>query len=129
MLSDYTDSISRLVADIEAATHHVHVLTFIFADDTTGQRVVVALENAARRGVQCRLLADAVGSRAGLDRLTSRLRQAGVEVVRMLRVGFFRHNAARFDLRNHRKPPSSMVGSATRFAKHHRSRVRARPSE
>ena len=48
-------------------------------------------------------MADAVGSRAGLAQLAPRLRGAGVEVVPMLQVGFFRHNAARFDLRNHRK--------------------------
>jgi cardiolipin synthase len=103
LLADYEGTISRLVGDIDAATHHVHVLTYIFADDATGQRVVAALEKAARRGVQCRLMADAVGSRDGLHRLTLRLREAGVEVVPMLPVGFWRHNAARFDLRNHRK--------------------------
>ena len=103
LLPDYDASIARLIADIDAATHHVHLLTYIFAHDATGQRVVAALENAARRGVQCRVLADAVGSRPGLHRLGPRLRAAGIEVVSMLPVGFFRHNASRFDLRNHRK--------------------------
>lgn len=103
LLPDYHESIARFVADIEAAEHHVHLLTYIFAADATGERVVVALEKAVRRGVHCRLLADAVGSRPGLRRLTARLRAAGVEVVPLLRVGFFRKNASRFDLRNHRK--------------------------
>lgn len=103
LLPDYAGSIARLVADIDAATDHVHLLTYIFAPDATGARVVAALSGAARRGVQCRVMADAVGSRPGLARWTAELRQAGVEVVAMLPVGFFRHNAARFDLRNHRK--------------------------
>lgn len=103
MLPDYAGSIGRLIADIDAATHHVHLLTYILADDATGRRVVAALSAAARRGVRCRLMADAVGSRPGLERLAAPLRSAGVEVTPMLPVGFFRHNAARFDLRNHRK--------------------------
>jgi cardiolipin synthase len=48
-------------------------------------------------------MVDAVGSRVGLDRLGGDLRSNGVEVIAMLPAGFFRHNAARFDLRNHRK--------------------------
>jgi cardiolipin synthase len=103
LIPDYAGSIARLVADIDAATHHVHLLTYIFAADSTGERVAAALSSAARRGVQCRVMADAVGSRAGLDRWGAPLRRAGVEVIPMLQVGFFRHNAARFDLRNHRK--------------------------
>ncbi len=103
LLPDYAESIARLVADIDAATDHVHLLTYILAPDETGRRVAAALGRAAGRGVQCRVMADAVGSRAGLDRLGPQLRRDGVEVIAMLAVGFFRHNAARFDLRNHRK--------------------------
>ena len=102
-LPDYAGSIARMVTDIDAATHHVHLLTYIFAADATGQRVAEALARAAKRGVRCRIMADAVGSRAGLARLGPQLRSEGVEVVPMLEVGFWRHNAARFDLRAHRK--------------------------
>jgi cardiolipin synthase A/B len=102
-LSDYAASLARLVGDIDAATHHVHLLTYILADDATGQCVAEALSRAAKRGVICRMMADAVGSRVGLARLGPQLRLDGVEVLAMLPVGFFRHNAARFDLRNHRK--------------------------
>jgi len=102
-LPDYADSLARLIGDIDAATHHVHLLTYILADDDTGRSVAQALSRAAARGVNCRLMADAVGSRAGLARLGPQLRRDGVEILAMLPVGFFRHNAARFDLRNHRK--------------------------
>jgi len=102
-LPDYQGSIDRLVHDIDAARHHVHLLTYIFADDATGEALADALARAAQRGVHTRLMADAVGSHAGLNRLAPQLRSDGVEVVPMLPVGFFRHNAARFDLRNHRK--------------------------
>ena len=93
LIPDYAGSIARLVGDIDSATDHVHLLTYIYAADATGQRVASALASAARRGVQCRVMADAVGSRAGLDRWGAQLRRDGVEVIAMLQVGFFRHNA------------------------------------
>ncbi|MBW0000254.1 MAG: cardiolipin synthase [Verrucomicrobia bacterium] len=103
LLPEYQGSIDRLIADVEAARHHVHLLSYIFEPDATGSQVAAALIKAAKRGVTCRVLLDAVGSRRALRRLAPRLRAAGVEVHAALPVGFFRRNAARFDLRNHRK--------------------------
>jgi cardiolipin synthase len=103
LLADYRDSIERLVADIDAARRSVHLLFYIFEDDETGRWVADALLRAAGRGVRCRVLMDAIGSKRGLRSLAPRLREAGIEVRAMLPAGFFRRNAARFDLRNHRK--------------------------
>jgi cardiolipin synthase len=103
LLPDYDGVIDRLVADIDAARSHVHMLFYIFAADQTGRRVAEAVERAARRGVACRVLMDALGSSAGLRRLGPGLRAAGVEVIATLPVGLFRGSAARADLRNHRK--------------------------
>ena len=103
LLRDYAGSIDRLISDIESARHHVHLLSYIFQPDATGRRVADAVARAAKRGVQCRVLMDAVGSKRALSRLGPSLRAEGVEVRAVLPVGFFRANAARFDLRNHRK--------------------------
>jgi cardiolipin synthase A/B len=103
LLPDYTGTIDRIVADIDAAQRHVHLLFYIFLADQTGNRVAEALGRASARGVNCRVLMDAVGSRQGLERLAPKMRKRGVEVLEMLPVGLFRRNAARFDLRNHRK--------------------------
>jgi cardiolipin synthase len=102
-LRDYEASIDRLIEDIDSANKHVHLLTYIYLIDRTGRKVTEALKRAANRGVDCRVLLDAVGSRVALERLGPELRAAGVEVRSMLPVGLFRRNAARFDLRNHRK--------------------------
>jgi len=102
-MQDYQGSINRLVDDIEAATIHVHLETYILGTDAVAQKVMDALLRAAERGVTCRLFVDAVGGRRGVDRFHEELEKAGVEVVTMLPVGLFRRNAARFDLRNHRK--------------------------
>ena len=63
MLSEYEQSIRSLINDIEAAQHHVHLLYYIFEDDTTGRAIANALCSAARRGVTCRVLLDSIGSR------------------------------------------------------------------
>ena len=72
--------IDRLIADIDAARHHVHLLFYIFKDDSVGRRVAEALARAAQRGVACRVLADAVGSRQLFRRLAPWLRQQGVRI-------------------------------------------------
>jgi cardiolipin synthase len=103
LLTDYNGSINRLIADIEAAQHHVHLLYYIYSDDQTGQRVTEALARAAARGVPCRVLMDAVGSKRALRHRARQMRGRGIEVTALLQAGLFRRNTARFDLRNHRK--------------------------
>ena len=102
-LRDYEASIDRLIQDIESAKKQIHLLTYIFLTDRTGRRVADALKGAAERGVACRVLLDAVGSRVALKQFGPELRAAGAEVRSMLPVGLFRRKGERFDLRNHRK--------------------------
>jgi cardiolipin synthase len=102
-LRDYEASIDRLIQDIDAAKKQVHLLTYIFLTDRTGRRVADALKRAAERGVICRVLLDAVGSRVAIKQFGPELRAAGAEVRSMLPVGLFRRKGERFDLRNHRK--------------------------
>src|SRR5262245_42330692 len=90
LLVDYFGTIDRLIADIDLARKHVHLLFYIFLADELGQRVSEALIRAAKRGVQCRVLMDAVGSGRGIQRLAPRLRSSGIEVLEMLPVGLFR---------------------------------------
>jgi cardiolipin synthase len=103
LLPDYEQSIRQLVTDIDQAQHHVHLLYYIFADDETGLAVVDALERTVRRGVACRVLVDALGSKHWLKSLEAKLTAAGVEVHRVLPVHWLRRQSARADLRNHRK--------------------------
>lgn len=102
-LTETEEVIDRLIDDIEQATHHVHMLFYIYHDDETARRVSAALVRACARGVSCRLLVDAVGSRAMLRRLAGELIRHGVRVQVALPVGLFRRTVARIDVRNHRK--------------------------
>lgn len=98
------DFMASLCKDIGAATDHVHILTYIWMDGGDPVCVVDSLINAARRGVECRVLLDAVGSKAFLrSSHARRLSEAGVKLVTALPVNAVRVLLARIDLRNHRK--------------------------
>lgn len=103
LLPDYGGSLARLVADIDGARSHVHLVFYIFADDATGRTVMDALLRAVQRGVTCRVLIDALGSHHWARRVVERLSAGGVEIRLALALGFFRRRSARADLRNHRK--------------------------
>lgn len=104
LLDDYQTAIDRLVADIDAARHHVHLLFYIFAADETACRIADALARAVKRGVSCRVLMDGAGSKHCLRRLAPQMRASGIEVVALLPPSLWRRiSSARIDLRNHRK--------------------------
>lgn len=104
MISDTGELVKSLVADIDAAEHHAHLLFYIFWPDAVGMRVIEALKRAAQRGVTCRLIADATGSRPLFrSAAVGEMRQAGVEVIAALPAAPWRRKLARLDLRNHRK--------------------------
>ncbi|MFT4158725.1 cardiolipin synthase [Shinella sp.] len=99
-------AIDAMVADIDAATDHVHLLFYIWLADRNGTKVAEAVQRAARRGVACRVLVDDLGSR-DLVRgpLWRDMAAAGVEARRALVIGnpLLRALTGRIDLRNHRK--------------------------
>ncbi|GMT41110.1 MAG: cardiolipin synthase A [bacterium] len=103
LLADTDVVIDLMVEDINTAQHHVHLLVYIFSVDETGQRIMAALERAASRGVECRLLADAQGSRQFLRRMSQRLIKSGIKLYPALPVSLLRAWVSRIDLRNHRK--------------------------
>lgn len=80
MLSDGAATFSALLEAIGNARQHVHLEYYIVEPDQTGMAIREALIKAAARGVQVRLLADAVGSARLNWRFLKPLRDAGVEV-------------------------------------------------
>jgi cardiolipin synthase A/B len=63
---------------INQATESIHLQTYIFNDDTTGQLVAAALQAAAQRKVQVYLLADGYASQVMGKKMIAVLRAAGV---------------------------------------------------
>lgn len=106
LFTDSARTIEALVMDIDAAQAHVHVFFYIWLDDHSGRRVAAALARAARRGVTCRAMVDALGSQ-GFVRSSHWLamREAGVRLAVALPRGFplVEFFFGRLDVRNHRK--------------------------
>lgn len=106
LLDDSNATIDALVADIDAAMDHVHLLFYIWLPDTNGRKVVEAMERAARRGVTCRVIVDDVGSRGFINsECWPAMSRAGVALVRAQPIGHIlvRILKGRLDVRNHRK--------------------------
>jgi cardiolipin synthase len=99
----HEQTLEWLLRDIDAARNHVHLVFYIIGDDCVGRRVVEALERAAARGVACRVVADALGSRLFLRRLAPRLSSKGIRVVPAMHFSLLKGRFNRVDVRNHRK--------------------------
>ena len=106
LMLDSNAAIAAIVADIDAARDHVHLLFYIWLPDNNGCKVVEALKRAALRGVSCRAMVDGLGSRIMVaSEHWQAMGKAGVQLARALPVGnpLLRPLHGRIDLRNHRK--------------------------
>jgi len=106
LMTDSNTAIDNIVADMDAANDHIHLMFYIWLADNNGLKVVEALKRAAARGVVCRAMADGLGSRAIIgSRHWQSMHSAGVNVAVALPVGslILQPLRGRIDLRNHRK--------------------------
>jgi cardiolipin synthase len=105
LLDDFQSIFDAIVADIDGAERTCHLAFYIWHEGGRADDVLDALIRAAARDVRCRVMADALGSKAFLKKrtLVRRLRDAGVAVTVALPTGPARSIFARADLRNHRK--------------------------
>ena len=101
---DWQAVFRRLVDDIDAAKTTCHLEFYIWQPEGIVLEVEAALIRASQRGVVCRVLVDAMGSRSFLrSRSAAKMREAGIEVLAALPGGLVRMLFVRFDLRLHRK--------------------------
>ena len=106
LMDDSDSAINSMVADIDSSRETVHLIFYIWLTDRNGLKMVDALKRAAQRGVTCRVLVDAVGSRE-LVRSShwSDMRHSGVKTATALPISYplLRALIQRIDLRDHRK--------------------------
>jgi cardiolipin synthase len=104
-LLDDADAVFRsLVADIDRAQRTCDLEFYIWNAGGLADEVAAALARAVARGVECRVLLDALGSRPFLGSPHAReLRDKGVQVRSALPGGLLHLLFARSDLRLHRK--------------------------
>ena len=102
LMADSNAAIDSMVADIDAAVSHVHLLFYIWMPDNNGIKMAEALKRAVARGVTCRAMVDDMGSRLLIkSALWKDMQAAGVNLCRMLKVGnpLLRIFKGRIDLR------------------------------
>ena len=92
----------EMLAAIASADRSIALCTYIFDDDRSGREFVDALAVARERGVEVRVLVDAVGARYSRPVITRRLGFAGVRVALFMptRIPIFQPHS---NLRTHRK--------------------------
>lgn len=106
LMADSNSAIDSMVADMDSASNHIHLVFYIWLTDNNGLKVVEALKRAAARGVVCRAMADGLGSRAMIkSKYWQSMSKAGVHMAVALKIGnpLLRPFDGRIDLRNHRK--------------------------
>ncbi len=97
-----TESYEAMLSAIEGAAHSVGLASYIFNDDPVGRQFVEALSRARDRGVEVRVLVDAVGARYHRPTIMKALHAAGLNAqtfLPSLAPSYFPY----MNLRNHRK--------------------------
>jgi cardiolipin synthase len=105
--SPYFELLLRMIHE---AKESIHLQTYIYDDDETGQLIGEALKNAARRNVQVYLIADGYASRVMSQHFINDLRSEGVHV--KLFEPLFRSKNFYFGRRLHHK----MIVTDARYA-------------
>ena len=96
--------VEQMVKDIDAAEKSVLLEFYIVDPQGSILDILEALERAAGRGIDVRLMVDDFGGRPFFrSSWRKRLERAGVDVVRSLSVNMIKAISKRTDLRNHRK--------------------------
>ncbi|WP_439625745.1 phospholipase D-like domain-containing protein [Shinella sp.] len=78
LLSTGDEAYAAMLAAIDAAERSILLETYIFDRDQAGERFVAALSAAVSRGVEVRVLIDAVGARYSIPSIVSELQRANV---------------------------------------------------
>ncbi|EIJ42217.1 phosphatidylserine/phosphatidylglycerophosphate/cardiolipin synthase [Beggiatoa alba B18LD] len=104
LLDKTEETLQQMLNDINQAKETCHLVFYICQTGGLVDNILNALIKAVQRGVECRLLVDAVGSHEFINSAwLLQLRQAGVAVEIALPVNVVRSLFVRLDLRNHRK--------------------------
>ena len=91
-----------LLQAISKAHSHIHLNTFIFANDELGNLVADALIDKAREGVEVRVIYDDVGSWSTSNKFFERMRDEGIDIHAFMPVKFPAFTS-KANYRNHRK--------------------------
>lgn len=98
------DVLEDLVDDLEKAKYSINIQYYIFADDSTGKRVMNTLIKKAREGVSVKLIYDSIGCLGAPRRFFRKLKKAGGKVAEFFPpFGYIRMINLKMNYRNHKK--------------------------
>lgn len=101
-LIDGDQAYPAMLEAIHGARVSITLTVYIFDNDRTGRRFLDALAEAVARGVEVRVLIDAVGVRYSTWPISTQLRRRGVPA-ELFMSGLFTWRTPYLNLRNHRK--------------------------
>jgi cardiolipin synthase len=102
-LDNGDEAYPAMLEAVGSAETSISLTTYIFDNDRWGRRFVEALSAARDRGVEVRVLIDAVGARYTRPTVTRLLRERGIPAALFLPPRFSTVLFPSFNLRNHRK--------------------------
>ena len=101
ILNDGPETFEAIFEACEKAERYIHLQYYIFIDGELADRFAELFERKIKRGVEVRLIYDALGSWDLSNKMISRFREIGVKLFPFMPVRFGR--LARLNYRNHRK--------------------------
>ena len=99
--TDGTAAFPAMLAAIDQAKHRISFETYVYQTGEIGDRFTAALEAAAQRGVDVRIVLDSIGAKKTGEEDVERLRRAGVQVAWFNQVSGL--NFEELNYRTHRK--------------------------
>lgn len=102
ILTDGNEKFDSLLEDIKKAKHFIHMEYYIIKNDVLFNRLVTALQEKVKEGVEVRILFDGMGCRSVSHRYWRKLRESGIQTAEFF-PALFRRFHLRVNYRNHRK--------------------------
>jgi cardiolipin synthase len=93
---------ARLIEDLNAANHHIHLEYYIVENDIIGNEIKDILIRKSKAGVAVRFIYDDFGAKQIRGKFLTELKAAGVEIFPFNNL-YFAQLANRLNYRNHRK--------------------------
>lgn len=102
LIVDGKDKFEKLIEDISKAKHHIHVTYYIYRNDEIGRKLLAALEERAKNGVEVLVIYDPLGSHQLRKSFFEQLRAYGGKAEPFFDSTYKIINI-RINYRNHRK--------------------------
>ncbi len=102
MLSNGDEAMPAMISAIEQAQSSISLISYIFESQGIGGRIIDALCDATKRGVQVCVIVDAAGARYSKPSIIRVLKKRGINVKRFTPAGWMTRIQTA-NLRNHRK--------------------------